>query len=114
MNFDENKFRTLFAAQKKKRFHYDYYSNNNDNESADEETEDSGIEESDKDEEIIVKKKKNIKNKNITKIKLPPLKKQQKTKTKRHHRLHKQLIVFKYFIDQIIFVFVVLIIVKQN
>ena len=63
---------------------------------------------------LLSKRKKNIKKKNITKIKPPLLKKQQKTKTKRHHRLYKQLIVFKYFIDQIIFVFVVLIIVKQN
>ena len=63
---------------------------------------------------LLSKRKKNIKKKNITKIKPPLLKKQQKTKTKRHHRLYKQLIVFKYFSDQIIFVFAVLIIVKQN
>ena len=84
IEFNENKFRKLFAAQEKKRRYYDHYSDNNDNESADGEYE-GGIEVNDKDEKIIVKKKnkkrkekKKHKRKNITKTKLPPLKKQKK------------------------------------
>ena len=81
IEFDENKLKNLFAARKKKRRYYDYYSDNHDNDSADDECEDSGVEESNEDEEVIIKKKTNIKKKNATKTKLPPIKlkrKQQK------------------------------------
>ena len=62
---------------------------------------------------LLSKRKKNIKKKNVTKTKLHRRHPQQ-TATKRHHRLYKQLIVFRYFIRQMVFVFAVLIIVKNQ
>ena len=111
IKFDENKFKKLFAARKKKRRYYDYYYSDNDNKSVDDERSES-IDESSNENEQVVKKKKNIKKKTVTKTKPPPIK-QKKKQEKKNHRSYAQLTVFIYFIHQIVFAFVVLIIVKK-